>query len=52
VGVANRGFDIGSFEEYLLLIHEVDVVKVLAKQNAIIYAGVFNINPKVQLRII
>jgi lipopolysaccharide transport system ATP-binding protein len=52
VGVANRGFDIGSFEEYLLLIHEVDVVKVLSKQNAIIYAGVFNINPKVQLRII
>ena len=52
VGVANRGFDRGSFEEYLLLIHEVDIIKVLSKQDAITYAGVFNITPTVQLSVL
>jgi lipopolysaccharide transport system ATP-binding protein len=51
VGVANRGFDIGSFKEYLLLSHEVDIIKILSKQDAIFYAGVFNIKPNVQLEI-
>jgi lipopolysaccharide transport system ATP-binding protein len=51
VGVANRGFDIGYFEEYLLLIHEVDIIQVLSKQDAIVYAGIFNIHPTVKLSV-
>jgi len=51
VGVANCGYDIGSFKEYLLLSHEVDIIKILSNQDAILYAGVFNIKPKVQLEI-
>jgi ABC-type polysaccharide/polyol phosphate transport system, ATPase component len=50
VGVANRGFNIGSFEEYLLLIHEIDLIKVLTNRESIIYSGFFNINPKVQIK--
>jgi lipopolysaccharide transport system ATP-binding protein len=49
VGVANRGFDIGSFEEYLLLIHDVNHIKVLSKDNAIIFSGLVNLNPKVSV---
>jgi lipopolysaccharide transport system ATP-binding protein len=50
VGVANRGFNIGSFEEYLLLIHEIDLIKVLTNRESIIYSGFFNINPKVYVK--
>ena len=50
VGVANRGFNIGSFEEYLLLIHEIELIKVLTNRESIIYSGFFNINPKVQIK--
>jgi teichoic acid transport system ATP-binding protein len=49
VGVANRGFDIGYFHEYLMLVHDVEVIEVISNNNAIFFAGVFNINPMVQL---
>jgi len=52
VGAGNRGFNIGSFKEYLLLIHDIDVINVFSKQNRITYSGIFNINPRVQLNII
>jgi lipopolysaccharide transport system ATP-binding protein len=47
VGVANRGFDIGSFEEYPLLVHDLGLVKILSNSNAINYSGIFNIKPRI-----
>ncbi|HSA37442.1 MAG TPA: ABC transporter ATP-binding protein [Methanoregula sp.] len=47
VGIANRGFDIGSFEEYLLLSHDVDIIKVLLNSQSIRYSGIFNMKPAV-----
>jgi len=46
VGVANRGFDIGFFEEYLLLVHDLGLIKILSNSNAINYTGIFNIKPR------
>ncbi len=48
VGVANRGFDIGSFNEYLLLIHDVDFIKILSNDDAIMFGGIVNLNPNVR----
>ena len=45
VGVANRGFNFGSFEEYLLLCHDVEIIKVLSNSQSILYSGVFNLKP-------
>lgn len=47
VGVANRGFDIGSFEEYPLLVHDLGLVKIVSNSNAINYSGIFNIKPRI-----
>jgi len=47
VGVANKGQNLGSFEEYLLLIHDINVLKVLSKRDGPIYAGIFNMKPHV-----
>jgi lipopolysaccharide transport system ATP-binding protein len=50
VGVANKGYDRGSFEEYLLLAHDIDILKVISKNDSIIYSGVFNMNPQVSVK--
>jgi lipopolysaccharide transport system ATP-binding protein len=50
IGVANKGYDRGSFEEYLLLAHDVDILKVISRDNSIIYSGVFNMNPQVSVK--
>jgi ABC-type polysaccharide/polyol phosphate transport system ATPase subunit len=47
VGIANRGFNIGSFEEYLFLGHDVEIIKVLSNSQSILYSGVFNMKPLV-----
>ncbi len=47
LGVANKGFDRGSFKEYPLLVHDLGLVKILPNSNAINYSGIFNINPRV-----
>lgn len=49
LGVANRGFDIGAFKEYLLLIHDVDVIKVLSKTQSIVYSGILNMKPLIHI---
>jgi lipopolysaccharide transport system ATP-binding protein len=49
VGIANRGFDIGSFDEYLLLIHDIELIKVLSNDDVIQYAGIFNLNPTIKI---
>jgi lipopolysaccharide transport system ATP-binding protein len=41
VGVANKGYGRGSFEEYLLMAHDVEILEVLSKDDSIIYSGVF-----------
>lgn len=45
IGVANHGFDRGSFKEYLLVRHEALVLRVLINEEAIIYAGITNLDP-------
>ncbi len=47
LGVANKGFDRGSFKEYPLLVHDLGLVKILPNSNAINYSGIFNIKPRV-----
>jgi len=50
VGVANRGFDLGSFDEYLLLIHDIGSIKVLKNSQSIFYFGIFNLKPFVEIQ--
>jgi hypothetical protein len=45
LGVANGGFNRQSFREYLLVRHEALILKVLANDDAIIFAGVTNLAP-------
>ncbi|MDT0137638.1 ABC transporter ATP-binding protein [Acidovorax sp. PRC11] len=47
VGVANRGFARSEFEEYSLLMHDVEQLKVVESKDSIAYGGVFNMNPSV-----
>jgi lipopolysaccharide transport system ATP-binding protein len=49
VGVANKGFDRGSFEEYLLLIHDIEVLKVLTNSQSIMYSGILNMKPEITI---
>jgi ABC-type polysaccharide/polyol phosphate transport system ATPase subunit len=50
VGVANKGYGKDAFEEYLLMAHDVEVLKVIPNDNAIIYSGVFNMKPKIKIQ--
>jgi len=52
IGVANKGFDLGSFNEYLLLIHDIDAIKVLSNTQSIVYSGIFNMKPLVKIQYI
>jgi len=49
MGIANLGYNIGSFKELHLLIHDIDIINVLVHDSAIMYNGVFNIKPKVNV---
>lgn len=46
IGVANKQTVQGVFEEYLLLVHDIVQVEVLARNNGIIVDGIFNMNAK------
>jgi ABC-type polysaccharide/polyol phosphate transport system ATPase subunit len=50
IGVANKGYGKDAFEEYLLMAHDVEVLKVIPNDNAIIYSGVFNMKPKIKIQ--
>lgn len=52
VGVANRGFSRSEFEEYSLLMHDVEQIQVIESSNAIFYGGIFNMNPAATVEII
>ena len=50
VGVANKGNGVGTFEEYLLFIQDAELLKVTPNPKAILYSGIFNINPRVTIK--
>lgn len=50
VGVANKGYGRDAFEEYLLMAHDIEVLKVIPNSNAIVYSGVFNMKPKIKIQ--
>jgi ABC-type sugar transport system ATPase subunit len=52
VGVANRGFARSEFEEYSLLMHDVEQLQVIESSTAAFYGGIFNMNPAVSLEIL
>lgn len=52
IGVANRGFACSEFEEYSLLMHDVEQLQVVESSTAIFYGGIFNMNPAVSLDIL
>ncbi|WP_394789272.1 ABC transporter ATP-binding protein [Rhodoferax sp.] len=45
IGVANKGFSRSEFEEYSLLMHDVEQLQVVESPAAAFYGGVFNMNP-------
>jgi ABC-type polysaccharide/polyol phosphate transport system ATPase subunit len=47
VGVANRGYGRSEFEEYSLLMHDVEQIQVIESPHAAFYGGVFNMHPVV-----
>jgi hypothetical protein len=50
IGIANKGNGVGTFEEYLLFIQDAELLKVTPNPNAILYSGIFNINPRVTIQ--
>ena len=51
VGVANRGFARSEFEEYSLLMHDVEQLQVVESSTSAFYGGIFNMNPAVTIDI-
>ena len=47
IGVANKGYDIGSFKEYLLLVHDTGKINITSRKSSIVYDGIFNIQPTI-----
>lgn len=52
VGVAEKGFSRSEFEEYSLLMHDVEQIQVLESPDAIYYGGIFNMNPAVTVNVL
>lgn len=49
IGVANRGFARSEFEEYSLLMHDVEQLHVIESPTAPFYNGIFNMKPTVSI---
>jgi ABC-type polysaccharide/polyol phosphate transport system ATPase subunit len=49
IGVANKGQGVGDFEEYLLLMHDVEQIKVIQNNSSILWGGIFNMDPEFSL---
>lgn len=45
LGIANQGYDRGSFREYLHLQHEAVILRVVTNEERIIFGGVTNLDP-------
>ena len=52
IGVADKGFSRSEFEEYSLLMHDVDQIQVHDATDAIFYGGVFNMKPTVSINVL
>ena len=52
IGVANRGFSISEFEEYSLLMHDVEQIQVVESGDANFYGGIFNMRPNVSISVL
>ncbi len=52
IGVANRGFARSEFEEYSLLMHDVEQLQVIESSTAAFYGGIFNMNPSAYIEIL
>lgn len=52
VGVANKGFSRSEFEEYSLLMHDVEQIQVTEAQDAYFYGGIFNMKPTVHVTVL
>jgi ABC-type polysaccharide/polyol phosphate transport system ATPase subunit len=52
VGVADKGFSNSEFEEYSLLMHDVDQIQVYDAADAIFYGGIFNMKPTVSINVL
>ncbi|MBB4571684.1 ABC transporter ATP-binding protein [Rhizobium leucaenae] len=51
IGVANRGFSRSEFEEYSLLMHDVEQIELLEANQSAFYGGVFNMKPNVSIAV-
>ena len=52
VGVAERGFSRSEFEEYSLLMHDVEQIQVFEAADADFYGGIFNMKPTVSIHVL
>ncbi|HUW27542.1 MAG TPA: ABC transporter ATP-binding protein [Sulfuriferula sp.] len=52
IGVANRGFARSEFEEFSLLMHDVEQLQVVESSTAPFYGGVFNMKPTASVDIL
>lgn len=52
VGVANKGFARSEFEEYSLLMHDVEQIQVLEAVESCFYGGIFNMKPSVHISVL
>lgn len=52
VGVADKGFARSEFEEYSLLMHDVEQIQVFETAEADFYGGIFNMRPTVSVKIL
>lgn len=50
IGVANKSNPDGSFEEYLLFLQDVAMIKVIKNTDTIDYVGYTNLNPKIKIQ--
>jgi lipopolysaccharide transport system ATP-binding protein len=48
-GVSNIGYNRTEFKEYILGVHDVEVIKVIENKNSIKYSGYFNMFPRVEI---
>lgn len=52
IGVADRGFSRSEFEEYSLLMHDVEQIQVVEAADADFYGGIFNMRPTVSTHVL
>jgi len=52
IGVADKGFSRSEFEEYSLLMHDVEQIQVLEATDANFYGGIFNMRPIVAVTVL